>query len=142
MASTRKYEGPACYVGNDHDAADGRPLKGGWHYSIVKGPDGVDMPGEPLVLLDDGGYRFAQARDESHRDRFHQRLTIVAPGGGIGVPHTDEEYDATHRHLDELEARLDREGLHPHEHDHVLHTAQEIRVVRGWLQDAQEAKRR
>lgn len=29
------YTGPVCYVGHDHEAADGRILKGGWHYSAV-----------------------------------------------------------------------------------------------------------
>jgi hypothetical protein len=67
------YEGPVCYVGDAHEAADGRPLEAGWHYTVVPDPSGEgEMPGEKLFLADDGTYRLAADGDESWHDRKHQ----------------------------------------------------------------------
>lgn len=131
------YEGAVCYVAFDHDAADGHALKGGNHYSVVEGPDGLDMAGERLYLDPESGkYSFADDADGSYADRYPGTLKICAIMGGVGEPQTDEDYAATYRHLDELEARLEAEGPHPQEHDHICRTPEEVRVVRTWLQQA------
>lgn len=90
--AAKRYAGPVCYVGHDHQAADGRDLKGGWHYSVVEGPDGYDVPGEPLVLEDDGTYRTATAADQSHHEKHHQQYAEI-------VPHLSEEEKARLRQL-------------------------------------------
>lgn len=69
---SEKYEGPVCYVGHDHENVDGTPLLGGWHYTVVDGPSG-EMPGERLVLEEDGSYRLAEDGDRSHHERHHKQ---------------------------------------------------------------------
>jgi hypothetical protein len=130
------YEGAVCYVGFDHEAADGRALLGGNHYSAAVGPDGGDVPGERLFLDDDGVYHVAEDADPSYRDRHPDHLVIAAVMGGVGEPRTDAEYEATYRHLDALEERLASDGVHEQEHDHICQTVEEVHVVRMWLQQA------
>jgi hypothetical protein len=87
-----------CYVGYDHDAADGRHLYGGWHYTVIEGPDGTDMPGDPLVLGEDGTYRPADAQDVSHHAQHHKRYASI-------VPHlSDADRDRLRELLDAQEA--------------------------------------
>ncbi len=100
MADT--YEGPVCYVGHDHEAADGGMLKGGWHYSVVSTPDG-DRPDKPLVLHEDGTYTVVKKGDKSWRENHPDTLTVIAPNGNIGIPQTPEEIAAVRRHLDRIE---------------------------------------
>lgn len=81
------YEGEVCYVGHNHEAPDGRPLLGGWHYSVVDG-----MPGERLVLEDDGSYRLAEDGDSSHHDRHHkQYVQMVFEDGQESMQVTPEQ---------------------------------------------------
>lgn len=134
------YDGPICYVGHDHEAADGHPLLGGWHYTVVEGLDGTEMPGERLWMSEKTGKcRLAKDGDQSWYERHHQQLVVVAPEGQVGEPRTAEEFEATHRHLDELEKRL--KNLDAHEATHTLRTKEEIGVVRGWLKEAQARRR-
>lgn len=65
------YEGHVCYVGHDHESEDGRSLIGGWHYTVVESPSGYEMPGERLVLEEDGSYRLATDEDQSHFEKHH-----------------------------------------------------------------------
>lgn len=133
------YKGPVCYVGHDHEAADGRPLQGGWHYTVVEGPGGVDMPGEPLFLDHEiGRYRYATDSDASWHERHHQELTTIAVYGNMGEPRTAEEIEAAHRHLDQLEQRLTGEGLHEQESDHALTTPEDVQFMRRQLEKAQK----
>lgn len=119
--SDETYDGPVCY-------------QDGWHHSVVDDEHGGQMPDRKLYLDEETGtYRFATDGDQSWHDRHHQRLTVVAVGGGLGEPRTPEEFEACHRHLDELEERIKAEALDPHERDHFLTTLEEVRVVRGWL---------
>ena len=131
--ATDKYEGEVCYVGHDHEAADGHILKGGWHYTVVEGPDGTDMPGEPLFRLKDS-WRIAKDGDQSHHELHHTRLAVIAPDGQVGEPRTDEEREAVFRHLDDLQERVKKDELDEHEAGHVLTTEEEINVTRMWLQ--------
>lgn len=139
--AAKAYQGPVCFVGHDHDREDGQPLAGGWHYSVVESPSGGEMPGDRLVLEEDGSYRIAGDGDQSHRERHHQRPKLVAMGGSLGEPRSDEEWEAAYRHLDELEERLAGEGLHPHEHDHLIRTPEQAKVMREFLQQAQEQQK-
>lgn len=34
MPRKKPYTGRVCYVGHDHEAADGRTLTGGWHHTV------------------------------------------------------------------------------------------------------------
>lgn len=168
-----EYTGPVCYVGNDHEAADGRMLEGGWHYTVVQDTHSrelaiaaakaqlkrasksllpgrkaaaeqeladieeraFEMPGEKLFLdAKTSKYRVAKDGDKSWHERHHKRLALVAPEGSIGQPETDEEYDAAHRHLNELEERMLTGGLDPHEHDHLLQTPGDVHTLRTWLE--------
>lgn len=104
MAST--YKGPVCFVGQDHEAADGHQLEGGWHYTVVEGPDGTDMPGKKLFLSDEGVFTVAKKGDEPH-SRHHKELVIAAIDGNVGEPHDQESIDATRKLLDRLESELE-----------------------------------
>lgn len=97
--AAKPYTGPVCYVGHDHESADGRELKGGWHYTIVEHADGHEMPGDRLVLDEDGSYRYATSSDQSHHERHHQRFVEVVPNL------SDEERDRLQRLLDAQEPR-------------------------------------
>ena len=103
-----EYKGDVCYVGHDHEAADGTMLEGGWHYSVV-GEGDASQPGEKLVIDDKGKYRLAVEGDQSHRDENHQRLALIAVEGQLGDVVTAEEIDAARRHLDNLEKNLEAE---------------------------------
>jgi len=140
------YEGPVCYVGHDHESADGRPLEAGWHYTVIPVPGAPEpgpgespatMPGEKLHLDEKTDkYRLATDKDTSWHVRHHKRLATVAVDGNLGQPRTAEELDAAHRHLDALEKRLkkDGEGLHEQEHDHMLRTVDDIAYMRRQLE--------
>jgi hypothetical protein len=130
------YKGAVCYAGHDHEAADGRALEGGWHYAVIQDENGNEMPdaGHKLVVDPETGQFYdATDADSSHREKHHQRLVIVAVGGGIGEPQDAESIEATHRHLDDLEQRLGDSGLDPHERDHILTTPAQITGARRWL---------
>lgn len=135
------YEGPVCYVGASHEAADGRMLEGGWHYSVVEDGNGGEMPGEKLALISDPEsepvYRVATAADVSHHDQHHQALRVVAPGGYMGEPQTPEEIDACHRHLDDLSERIG--NLDPHEKDHLITSATDVLLARKDLPPRSDA---
>lgn len=133
MTKPPAYEGDVCFVGQDHEAADGRMLDGGWHYTVIPFGD-ESMPGEKLVHdPKTNKYRLATDEDTSHQIRHHKRLVVAAVDGWIGEPRTDEEHAAAHRHLDELETRLKKDDLHPQEQTHVLTTPEEIKTMRLWL---------
>lgn len=147
MAPTT-YEGLVCYVGHDHEASDGRQLEGGWHYTVVPAttPDGElipqregespqTMPGEKLHLdAKTRKYRLAGDEDTSWHVRHHKRLALVAPEGSLGEPKTDEEYEAAHRHLNDLEKRMLDDGMDDHEKTHLLQTPGDIHTMRTWLE--------
>ena len=129
------YVGPVCFVGHDHEAADGHPLEGGWHYSVVKDDNGNDVPGEKLTITSDPDqeptYRYATASDVSHHAQYHQKLKVVAPGGYMGEPQTVEELRACHQHLDDLSERIG--NLDPHEKGHLITSAKDILLARKEL---------
>ncbi len=76
--TTKRYDGPVCYVGHDHEAVDGRELRGGFHYTVAEGPDGSEMPGEPLVFdPETEKYHMASANSESHHDAHHKRFAAI-----------------------------------------------------------------
>lgn len=77
MPAVKKYEGDVCYVGQDHESSDGRQLRGGFHYTVIEGPDGEHLPGEPLVLEEDGTYRPAKDDDTSHHDAHHKQFAAI-----------------------------------------------------------------
>ena len=131
----KAYKGAVCYVGHDQDGPDGRPLEGGWHYAVIEGPDGSEIPDadHKLVVTEDGGFRDATDSDSSHRQTHHRQLKIIAPYGSIGEPTDAESIEATHRHLDELEKRLATDGLDDHERDHILTSSTQIAGARRWL---------
>lgn len=138
-----KYEGPICYVGHDHEAADGTTLEGGWHYSVEVDDAGGEHPDKKLYTDGDGTYRFAKADDLSHVEQHPHglddpgQLKLIAVDGALGDLRTPEEFEAAHRHLDELEQRLKDEGVHEQESDHILTTTEEIAVMRSWIEKAQ-----
>jgi hypothetical protein len=142
------YEGEVCFVGHDHEAADGHPLEGGWFYTVVPIPDAPPpgpgespqtMPGEKLHFdAKTGKYRLAKEGDKSHQEQHHKQLTLLAVNGAIGEPQTKEQIEAAHRHLDALEQRLGK--LDPHEHDHLLQRPDEISAARQWLNSLGGAK--
>lgn len=76
----------------------------GWHYSVVEGADGNDVPGERLVLEDDGTYRLAADDDtNSWHDRKHQQyVNVVMEDSSDGVRVTPSELAA----INELLAQL------------------------------------
>jgi hypothetical protein len=75
----------------------------GWHHAVVEGPDGYEVPGDRLVLEDDGTYRPATDADtESWHDRKHASFTLLVPEGGQpAVAVTADEMDAVRELLDE-----------------------------------------
>lgn len=135
------YKGPVCFVGHDHEDADGRLLEGGWHYSVVDDGNGGEMPGEKLVITSaadsEPTYRYATASDESHQAKHHQRLKLVAVGGYMGEPKTPEDIEACHRHLDDLSERIG--DLDPHEKDHLITSATDILLARKDLPPREDA---
>lgn len=99
---SEKYEGPVCFVGHDHENVDGRQLEAGWHYSVVDGPSG-EMPGEKLVLEDDGSYRLAEDGDMSHNERHHRRyVSIEMEDGHPGVQVNEQELAAIQQLLGQM----------------------------------------
>lgn len=92
-AAFEYYDGPVCY-------------QDGWHWTVVTGPDGYDLPGEKLHLEDtaDGSesrYRLATGDDtRSWHDRKHgQFVQIDLEDGQAGVTVTQEELDAINEFL-------------------------------------------
>lgn len=76
------YTGPVCYVD-------------GWHCTVGKNENNEDVPGERLVLEEDGSYRLATEEDESHHDRHHQSfVNIEMEDGSEAVQVNPEEYAA------------------------------------------------
>jgi hypothetical protein len=132
-----EYKGAVCFVGQTHEAADGTMLEGGWHYSVKEDEAGGEHPDQKLFSDGNGGYRLAKDGDQSHAEQFPGGLKLVAVDGQLGDVRTPEEFEAAHRHLDELEQRLKDEGVHDQETAHILTTQQEIDVMRGWLKKGQ-----
>ena len=132
--AAKAYKGVVCYVGHDQELLDGRSIEGGWHYAVVEDENGNEWPDpDHKLVCEEDGYRDATADDVSHHDKHHQRYVIIAPGGNIGEPHNAESVEATHRHLDELEARIEEQGIDAHERDHILTTPGQIAGARRWL---------
>lgn len=75
----------------------------GWHYAVVQDADGADVPGDRLVLEDDGSYRLATDADtETWHDRKHIRYaTVELEDGTASVRVTAEEMEAIRQMLDE-----------------------------------------
>lgn len=65
----------------------------GWHYSVVTDENGNDVPGERLVLEDDGSFRLATEDDiNSWHDRKHQQFaSVVMEDQSEGLRVTAEE---------------------------------------------------
>lgn len=65
----------------------------GWHYSVLTDANENDVPGERLVLEDDGSYRVATETDvESWNDRKHQRFAnVVMEDQSEGLRVTEQE---------------------------------------------------
>lgn len=141
MATATAYDGPICFVGHDHESADGRLLEGGWHYTVVDDGNGGEMPGEKLALISDPDsepkYRLAAKGDVSHNDQHHQKLKLLAVSGYMGEPQTQEEIDACHQHLDDLSERIG--NLDPHEKDHLITSATDVLLARKDLAPRSDA---
>lgn len=87
------YDGPVCY-------------SDGWHWTVVAGPDGGDVPGERLHLEDnaDGSrYRFATDSDtRSWHDRKHSQFATVEMEDGATTRVTAEENAVIQKVLAEM----------------------------------------
>lgn len=74
----------------------------GWHYAVVQDADGADVPGDRLVLEDDGTYRLATDEDtESWNDRKQERFATVQMEDGTAVRVTADEMEAVKAMLEE-----------------------------------------
>jgi hypothetical protein len=89
------YEGPVCY-------------QDGWHWTVVAGPDGMDVPGERLHLEDDadsGASRYRLATDDDVRswhERKHVRFATVEMEDGSTTRVTAEENAVIQKVLAEM----------------------------------------
>lgn len=81
------YSGDVCYVD-------------GWHMTVEQDENGSDVPGERLVLSDDGTYAIADSEADSWFDRKHTAFAVVVPdGGGSGRSVSAEQFSQIEQFL-------------------------------------------
>lgn len=74
----------------------------GWHYAVVQDAVGADVPGDRLVLEDDGTYRLATDADTvSWNERKQERFATIEMADGTTVRVNEEEMEAVKALLEE-----------------------------------------